>query len=147
AGWRTRDSKQRFPNRQHSRSLRSAPDGAPATQFVPPASVACIRATGSAATIKGSTTQCSWLSRSAARLRTSTGSWKRWRLEADLREIPIGPTRRRATPLRRPASEGAGGTAAGDAAEIARARRARDRPALQRALDAELRHRHGLLSA
>ena len=113
-----------------------------------PAGAACIRATRSAATTQGSTTRCSSPSRSGARRRTSTGSSRRWcRDEADLREVAARPPRRHAAEATTFPPRGSRRAPARAAAAAARARRAGDRPALHRAVDAQLRHRHGLLSA
>ena len=94
----------------------------------------------------------------AARLRhreaharpTSTGSRRCWRgrREADLREVAGRAGAPRALPRARPAGPGdPRGAPPRAAAAPARARRARARPPLHRALDAELRDRHRLLPA
>src|SRR3989454_7753229 len=113
----------------------------------PPAKAGCILAMRSAVTMEGPTPLCWVRSPGAVRPRTSTGSWRRWPREVDLREVAARPARRRAAALRRSGRQGAGRVAPSGSAAATRARRARDRAALHGALDTQLRYRYGLLSA
>ena len=83
----------------------------------------------------------------SARSTRSTASSRPSRHEADLREVAGGPSRPRHSEAGPARAGGAGGARAQAAAAAAGARRAGGAAPLHRALDAQLRDRHRLLSA
>src|SRR2546421_10084630 len=146
--WWTPDSSCCFLNGQRSRSLPFASDGTRRRRSTTLAHREFTPGTPWGGTTKASTTRCSLLSPSAGLRATSTGSRKAWRAdEADLREVTGREASRRAPALRTALRRGPGRAATTRGAPLARDCRAGDRSPFHRALEPELRHRHGFLSA